>query len=277
MPVFISGSRWEPDLFYDILKRIMSILLFIFGISIGSFINAAVFRLRESESIVFDRSRCPKCGHILSWYELIPLFSFLIQLGRCRACNQKISWQYPLVELVAGLIFMFIYYQFPALNSQYANFQLWYFFLIFSALLFIFIFDFKYYIIPNKVLYPLIAIVLLYNLFAFSLAENLDRLLAIAPAAGFFLILYLISRGTWIGFGDVKFGIFMGLFLGWPAVLAALFLSYLLGALIGGLLMFLGGKTLKSQVPFGPFLIAGTFIAFFYGEQMIKWYLTLLS
>ena len=259
------------------LYIIMIILLFLFGISIGSFINAAVFRLREDKSVVLDRSRCPKCGHILSWYELIPLLSFLIQRGRCRACKQKISWQYPLAELVAGLIFVFIYYQFPTLNSQYVNFQLWYLFLIFSALLFIFIFDLKYYIIPNRALYPLIAIVLLHNLFAFSSTENLWRLLAIAPAAGFVLILYLISRGTWIGFGDVKFGIFMGLFLGWPAVLVALFLSYLLGALIGGLLMFLGSKTLKSQVPFGPFLIAGTFIAFFYGEQMIKWYLTLLS
>ena len=254
----------------------MIILLFLFGISIGSFINAAVFRLREDKSVVLDRSRCPKCGHILSWYELIPLLSFLIQRGRCRACKQKISWQYPLAELVAGLIFVFIYYQFPTLNSQYVNFQLWYLFLIFSALLFIFIFDLKYYIIPNRVLYPLIAIVLLYNLSALSLAENLGRLFAIAPAAGFFLALYLISRGTWIGFGDVKFGIFMGLFLGWPAVLAALFLSYLLGALIGGLLMFLGSKTIKSQVPFGPFLIAGTFIAFFYGERIIEWYLNII-
>ena len=249
----------------------MSILLFILGASIGSFINAAVFRLHEGKSMVLDRSRCPKCGHILSWHELIPLLSFLIQYGRCRACEQKISWQYPLAELAAGLIFVFIYCQFSIFN-----FQLWYLFLIFSALLFIFIFDLKYYIIPNRVLYPLIAIVLLYNLSALSLAENLGRLFAIAPAAGFFLALYLISRGTWIGFGDVKFGIFMGLFLGWPAVLAALFLSYLLGALIGGLLMFLGGKTLKSQVPFGPFLIAGTFIAFFYGERIIEWYLNII-
>ena len=277
MPVFISGSRWEPDLFYDILKRIMSILLFIFGLSIGSFINAAVFRLHEGKSVALDRSRCPKCDHVLSWYELIPLLSFLIQYGRCRACKQKISWQYPLVELAAGLLFIFICYQFLGFNFLHVNFQLWYLLLVFSALLFIFVFDFKYYIIPNRVLYPLIATVLLHNLFVFSSTENFWRLLAIAPAAGFFLILYLISRGTWIGFGDVKFGIFMGLFLGWPAVLAALFLSYLLGALVGGLLMFLGSKTLKSQVPFGPFLIAGTFIAFFYGEQMIEWYLTLLS
>lgn len=252
----------------------MVLLIFIFGLAIGSFINAAVFRLRENKSLVFDRSRCPKCGHILSWHELIPLLSFLIQLGRCRACKQKISFQYPIVELTAGILFVFVF-DHSLLAGRY-SLDLWYLLLVFSALLFIFVFDLKYYIIPNRVLYPLIAIVLLYNLFIFPLAENSNRLLAVAVAAGFFLALYLVSGGKWIGFGDVKFGIFIGLFLGWSAVLAALFLSYLLGALIGGFLMFFGGKTLKSQVPFGPFLIAGTLIAYFYGQRIIEWYLNML-
>lgn len=254
----------------------INVLLFILGLAIGSFINAAVFRLRENKSLVFDRSRCPKCGHTLSWHELIPILSFLIQLGRCRACNQKISWQYPMVEFIAGSLFIFVYYQFQSSILPGANFQLGYLFLVFSSLLFIFIFDLKYYIIPNRVLYPLITIVLLYNLFVFSLAEHFGRLLAVVIAAGFFLVLYLVSGGKWIGFGDVKFGVFMGLFLGWPVTLAALFLSYLIGALIGGFLMFFGGKTLKSQVPFGPFLITGTFIAYFYGKQMVEWYLNML-
>ena len=252
----------------------MVLLIFIFGLAIGSFINAAVFSLRENKSLVFDRSRCPKCGHVLSWYELIPILSFLIQLGRCRACKQKISWQYPIVEFTSGLLFIFIY---SNLQPPTSNLQSWYLLLVFSALLFIFVFDLKYYIIPNRVLYPLIVIVLLCNLFAFPLAENLYRLLAAAAAAGFFLTLYLVSGGKWIGFGDVKFGIFMGLFLGWPIVLSALFLSYLLGALIGGFLMFFGGKTLKSQVPFGPFLISGTLTTYFYGQRIIEWYLMLLK
>lgn len=255
-------------------------VLFVFGLAIGSFVNAGVYRSRNGGSWFFDRSKCPKCGHVLFWFELIPLLSFVIQRGRCRACKQKISWQYPIVELISGLLFIFIYYQFSLLRQGFGgqaifNFQLWYPLFVFSALLFIFIFDLKYYIIPNRVLYPLIAAVLLYNLFSFNFSENAGYFLAAALAAGFFLALYLVSRGAWIGFGDVKFGVFMGLFVGLPNILAALFLSYLIGAAIGSILLLSGNKSLKSQVPFGPFLITGTFIAYFYGKEIINWYLNL--
>ena len=169
----------------------MVLLIFIFGLAIGSFINAAVFRLRENKSLVFDRSRCPKCGHILSWHELIPLLSFLIQLGRCRACKQKISFQYPIVELTAGILFVFVF-DHSLLAGRY-SLDLWYLLLVFSALLFIFVFDLKYYIIPNRVLYPLIAIVLLYNLFI----SHWRKIQIVACGRGCFRLLfalYLIRR-----------------------------------------------------------------------------------
>jgi len=258
------------------------IFIFLLGLAVGSFINAAEYRHKFGGSIAFGRSQCPKCGHVLAWYELVPILSFAAQLGRCRSCKQKISWQYPLVELAAGFLFLFAYYQIFFLSQGFGvqaifNFQLWYLFAVFGALLFIFIFDLKYYIIPNSAVYSLIIIALLHNVLRFDFSQNIGYILSAVAASAFFLSLYLVSKGTWIGFGDVKFGLFMGLFLGWPGILAALFLSYVLGALIGIFLLIKGKKTLKSQVPFGPFLVLGTLTAFFYGSKIINWYLTFLS
>ncbi|MEK7562123.1 MAG: A24 family peptidase [Patescibacteria group bacterium] len=145
-------------------------------------------------------------------------------------------------------------------------------FYVAGALIIIFIYDLKHYLIPDKVLFPAIGVALIYRLFLnFSLIPNF--LLATVIGSGFFLAIFLVSRGKWMGFGDVKLAILMGFLLGFPNILVALFLSFFFGAIIGVILMALQKKGLKSEIPFGPFLIVGTFLTLFWGSQIIQWYL----
>ena len=147
----------------------------------------------------------------------------------------------------------------------------------------IFVYDLRHYIIPDKVIYPAILVAGSWQLVArifLNLTTNHQLLTTIFSALGasaFFLLIFLISRGKWLGFGDVKLGFFMGLFLGFPNILMALFFAYLIGAIIGIGLIFAGKKTLKSEVPFGPFLVTGTFITLFFGNQIINWYLNFFN
>src|SRR3989344_5083018 len=226
--------------------------VFLFGLAIGSFLNAAIYRLEIGESIVKGRSRCPKCGHILSWYELLPLASFAIQKGKCRECKGKISWQYPVVEFFTAMLFASVFLSINfSKGSTFAEGQtfgnlifgnflemvaLGYLLAVFSFLILIFVFDFKHYIIPNIAVYSAIAVSFFYNLI-FNPNDIFSNILAAFVASGFFLFLYVVSSGRWIGMGDVKYGVFMGLFLGWPDTLAGLFISYVIGAAVGVAMM----------------------------------------
>jgi len=248
--------------------------IFLFGLVIGSFLNSAIYRLEAGGNIARERSRCPKCGHILSWYELVPLLSFAVQRGACRACKKSISWQYPLVEFSCALLFVFVWHHVPAYYHFHGEIvYLWY---VFASLLLIFVFDLKQYIIPNRVVYPLILITLLWGWFGSRYMLPEYPFWSALGLSSFFLLQYLISKGTWIGFGDVKFGIFMGLFLGTPLVFVAFFFSYFLGALASLFLLWRKKKALKSQIPFGPFLILGTAIAYFFGWDLFLWWFNTL-
>jgi len=224
--------------------------IFIFGLAIGSFCNVVIYRLANGGSIAVDRSRCPHCGHVLSWYELIPLISFALQGGKCRQCHAAISWQYPLVEAAAGFLFVYIYSFLPA---YYHGWEMGYLFFVFSALLIIFVFDLKYYIIPNVVVYLLIGVALLHMVFGGSFFTPLYPVVSALAVSGFFLALYL----------------------GFPLIAVGWFFSYVLGAVIGGILIILKRKGLKNEIPFGPFLIAGTSVAYFFGSDIIQWYLNI--
>ncbi len=247
--------------------------LFFFGLIVGSFLNSIIYRLSIEESFLFKRSYCPRCKHILNWQDLFPVFSFLILRGKCRYCHQKISWQYPLVEILTGLIFLLIF----NLQSSIYNLPFLIFNLIISCfLIVIFVYDLKHYIIPDKVVYPAIAISFLYRIifnFQFQISNYLYSALG---AAAFFLIIVLISQGKWMGVGDIKLAFLMGLILGWPNILVALFLAFLIGAIIGLMLIAFGKKKLKSEVPFAPFLVTGTFLALFLGERIINFYFKFL-
>jgi prepilin signal peptidase PulO-like enzyme (type II secretory pathway) len=239
--------------------------IFLFGLIVGSFLNAVIYRLDSGESIVKSRSHCPKCGHVLAWYELVPIFSFVIQGGKCRECKSNISWQYPLVELATAILFVLVLYH---------NLPLLYTLTISSLLIVIFVYDLKHYIIPDKIIYPAI---LVSGIFVWQhTTYNIQyTIYAAIGASVFFAAMFFASRGKWMGFGDVKLAFFMGLFLGWPDILVGLFAAFMLGGIIGMGLIAYGKKTMKSQVPFGPFLVTGTFIAMFLGDKITEWYLSL--
>jgi len=251
-----------------IMEILFSLFIFLFGLFVGSFLNCVIYRLEKKESFLRGRSYCPKCRHKLNWYDLIPIFSFLALAGKCRYCHKKISIQYPLVELATGLIFLLCFLLAPYQALFWCG--------VFCFLIIIFVYDLKHYIIPDKILLPAILVVFLYNLF-FHFKFLLFNFLPAAFTAGiFFLMIFLISRGKWLGFGDVKLVFLMGLLLGFPNILVALFLAFFFGAIIGIGLIIFGKKKLKSEIPFGPFLITGTFIAMLWGEELIDWYLGLI-
>ncbi len=258
----------------------MTILfIFILGTLLGSFINALVYRLHNNLNFVLARSHCPKCQHTLAWQELIPIVSFLRQKGRCTSCQQKISWQYPVVEILTGILFVLIY-QTKILDWQLTqtNFsELLYIsglFVFTVWLVIIFVYDFKYYLILDKITLPAMALAFVWQLaMDFSLAHIINILLAATVGGGFFLLQFLVSKGKWIGGGDIRLGVLMGLLLGLPQVLVALMLAYIIGAVIAVFMVLLKKKRWGEQIPFGTFLTIGTFIALLWGEVIIKWYL----
>jgi prepilin signal peptidase PulO-like enzyme (type II secretory pathway) len=250
---------------------LINLFVFLFGLAIGSFLNCLIYRLEKKKGFLKGRSYCPHCKHTLSWQDLIPVFSFLILKGKCRYCKKKISLQYPLIELATGLLFLSIFIYFNDL------FFIYFLFLISSFLIIVFVYDLKHYLIPDRIIYPAIIIALIYRLIGiYYLPTSIYGFLFSAfGGAGFFLLIVLISRGKWMGIGDIKLAFLIGLLLGYPNTLLGLFLAFLIGAIIGLGLIGLRKKTIKSELPFGPFLVIGTYLALFFGEKIINWYFNL--
>lgn len=265
------------------MKILASTLFFIVGTMIGSFLNCVIYRLSKKQGFLKGRSYCPHCKHSLRWQDLVPLLSFLFLKGKCRYCGKPISFRYPLVETGTGLIFaLIIWERLPFLFSTSLIF--WILDILFLSivscfLIVIFVYDLQYFIIPDKVIYPLIIIALgwqvVSNLFfeAYAKKSIIEAVYSGIGAALFFLIIVLASKGKGMGVGDVKLSFFMGIFLGFPSVLVALFSSFLLGAAVGMVLIITKKKHLKSEIPFAPFLVTGTALAFFYSGEIIEFYL----
>ncbi len=249
-----------------LLNSFLYSIIFLFGLIVGSFLNCIIYRLEVGKSFLGGHSFCPYCKHELVWHDLIPVFSFLMLKGKCRYCQKPISIQYPLIELTTAILFVLVFNSQNLLNTGYLL-------LTTSFLIIIFVYDLKHYIIPDKVIFPAILTSFLFLFTTNSLLLN--TVLSAFGASFFFLLIYLISQGQWMGFGDVKLSFLMGLHLGFPNILVALFSAFFTGAIIGLILIAQNKKTLKSIVPFGPFLVFGTFLAMFYGELIINWYCNL--
>ena len=257
------------------------IIIFILGLAVGSFSNCLAERWGQDKSMK-GRSCCPKCSHQLAWYDNIPLLSFCLLKRRCRYCRQPIAWQYFLVELIVGLLFVLAFYFSPWRFELYWQSALWPSaltllrnWLLIGWLNIIFLMDLRYYVIVDKVSLTGAAMMLAFNLLLGFSWQNLA--LAGIIGAGFFLLQFIVSQGKWIGGGDIRLGLLMGLALGWPQVLVAMMLAYLLGAVCGVGLMLTGKKQLSSKLPFGTFLSVATIICLFFGQQLLIWYLGLYN
>ena len=252
------------------------ILIFIFGLIIGSFLNCVVWRLYKEESFIAGKSYCPHCRHSLGFWDLFPVLSYIFLRGKCRYCKGTISFQYPLIELITAILFSSVFIYLGSIISL----GLFFWLTIISFLIVIFVFDLKYFIIPDEVIYPAIflsIVWLLYSFFTGTISSH-EMILSIFSSLGaslFFFLIWFFSKGTAMGFGDVKLALLIGLLLGFPNTIVALFLGFLLGAIIGSVMILLKKKGLKSEVPFAPFLVAGTVISFFFGNNIVSWYLSL--
>jgi len=247
----------------------ISFLVFAFGLCIGSFLNVVIFRLHAKKTFG-GRSQCQECGHQLAWFDLVPVVSFLILGGQCRYCHKHISIQYPLVELSTGLAFTFIYYNTDSLRSMI------FFWYIACTFIVIFTYDIHHFLIPDIILFPAIIITALYHV-TIHYTQFISYGIAAGGACGFFLLLYMLSQGRWIGFGDVKLVILLGLLLGWPVIIVGLFIGFWIGAVWGTTMMIVAKKNLKSQLPFAPSLICGTCVALVWGPALVQWYMGFLS
>lgn len=234
------------------------LLLFVFGTCIGSFLSCLVYRLNNSNPST--SSVCDHCGKQLAWHDNIPLFSFLWLRGKSRCCRSPIPFQYFLTEMATGILTVFISY------NNY-NFYSIYNLLIVYLFIAIFLADLNYGIIPDEFAFMGMAIAMAYHL---SPAIFLNYLFSGILAGLLFLFLHLITKRKGMGMGDAKLAVLMGLFLGFPKIVVAFYFAFLTGAGLAVILILLGKKKLKSTIPFGPFLVAGTIFALFWGEEMIK-------
>ena len=260
----------------------MFIIFFILGLIIGSFLNVVVYRINLAETLL-GRSHCPRCQKTIRWYDNVPVLSFVLLKFRCRDCGEKISWLYPTVELLTGIVFALLSAKFFMLTDSSTWLITCYYLVTVSALIVILVYDFLYLEIPGIVLWLGVGFAVFCNLVldgqvmqaigSLSDSATYSGTLAAMVAFIFFFALSFLSKEKLLGMGDAYLVIFLGLILGWPKILLGLFLAFAIGAIYGIILIALKKKKLKSQVPFAPFLVAGTIIAMLYGTAIIAWYL----
>lgn len=253
-----------------------TILILFFGLIIGSFLNVVILRLHDGQNIAVGRSRCPHCQKTLSALDLIPVLSFLLLRGRCRYCRQKISWQYPAVEIITACLFLSAYWLLAGRQAYFSwpfVLELAVYWVALAALVVTFVYDWKWMLIPDEVVLPAGLAVLLINLA--NGRSWVDLLLGVAVGFGFFAIQYFISRGRWIGGGDLRLGFFMGCLLGLGGTVLSLFVAYILGAAVSIILILSGRVKFNSQVPFGVFIVPAIIFTMFFGAKIINFYLAL--
>lgn len=257
------------------MQALILIFVFIFGTIIGSFLNVVICRYGTGRGLG-GRSKCAVTGKTLRWYELVPIVSFLVQGGRTRHGKALISWQYPLVEAGTGFMFMFIAIKFLPLastNPEAYLSNLIFYFAVFSFLILIFVYDFYHQMVPDAFLYPLIAlgicgIIWHRPLFDCLMVPDIWMILAGPVVALPVFLIWTLTKGRGMGFGDVLLLLPLGWLAGISKGLAGLLLAFWIGAVAGVIMMAHGKKGMKSAIAFGPFIIIGFAIAFLYNVDM---------
>lgn len=266
------------------MNYLIGFLVFYFGAVIGSFLNVVILRLPNQETLS-GRSHCLKCKRQLSVLDLFPIFSFLFLKGKCRTCDNKISPRYLVMELVTGLLFLCRWLFLPP-ETLVLGIQLLRDWVFIASLVVIFMVDFEYYLILDKVLIGFGVPILVANIVLDILTGqtwDLHRslvFLGLINGVGFasvFFILWWVSKGRWIGFGDVKLMLLLGMALGWPTTFIAWMTSFFMGTIFSIPLLLLKKKEFSSKLPLGCFLSLASLLALFWGSTWFKWYLAFLG
>ncbi|NLZ51874.1 MAG: prepilin peptidase [Thermoanaerobacteraceae bacterium] len=256
---------------------LLPLLIFVTGLILGSFFNVVIYRLPREKSIVAPRSSCASCGTTLRAIDLIPVFSFIFLKGKCRYCNSKISFRYPLVELITGVIFVILYWKYGiSIDFIFTVYLM-------SVLILVFFIDLDHMIIPNElVIAGLIGGILLFVLRFWFNDRLIDGaawyspLLGMVVTSGFLLLIALIGMAIYgtdaFGMGDVKIFLPIGLTLGFKLAVISLVFSVFIGGFAGLFLMITGLKHRKSHIPFGPFIVLGAFLSILFGHDFFTWY-----
>jgi len=277
------------------MELLILLSLFILGLAVGSFLNVLIYKLEgKKRKNLRGRSFCPECGEAISWYDNVPVVSWLLLGGKCRKCQKKISIQYPLVELFTSLVFVLLGYTFlfpllthtPVILSEaknlipIINLIFWLFFS--STLIVIFAYDLKHKVIPNEAIYTGYLAALFFIVFnAFGaksqgVAYLVDHVAAGASAFVIFMLIAIVGgkifKQSAMGGGDIKLVLFIGLILGLSGTSVALYFAFTLGAVVGVLTLLTRKKKMNSQIPFGPFLVLGCLASLFFGEKIISFY-----
>ncbi|MBM6619754.1 prepilin peptidase [Bacillus suaedaesalsae] len=240
--------------------------LFIIGLTLGSFYNVVGLRIPQNESISTPRSHCTSCNRTLSSYELIPVFSYIFLRGKCKTCGAKVSPIYPIMELITGLLFLY-----SGLTLGW-SLELLLALSFISMLVIISVSDIAYMIIPDKVLLFFLPFFIILRVLL-PTVPWWDSILGAFAGFGLLLLIAIVTKGNGMGFGDVKLSFLIGLVLGFQSVILSFFLAALLGSVIGGVALLTGIVSRKQPIPFGPFIAVSAIICYFFGENIVEWYI----
>lgn len=249
------------------LTLILSIIIFLYGIVIGSFLNVLIYRLPKHENIATKRSHCMECGYQLKWYDLVPLFSYLFLRGRCRKCGARISIQYPIIEAANGILYVLIFLRYGLTIETLL------YCLLFSALLALSVIDFRTFEIP--VGFNIFILILGLVRVATDYRNWLLYLIGLVSVSLFLFAIFAITKGRGIGGGDVKLMAATGLLLGWKLNL----LGFVMGCILGSIIHIIRMKVSKEgrTLAMGPYLSLGVVLTVFFGEYIISWYMSFFT
>ena len=249
------------------LTLLIYLIIFLYGIVIGSFVNVCIYRIPLKEDIVKERSHCMSCGHVLQWYELIPLVSYLVQKGKCRNCGTKLSVQYPLIEGTNGVLYVLI----AVINGLNVDSLLYC--LLISALITLSVIDWRTYEIPIGINIFILALGLIATVIHYQ--DWLNHVIGFLAVSVFIYIIILATKGRGMGGGDMKLMAAAGLLLGWKEIV----LAFILGCILGSVIHVIRMKVSKAEhtLAFGPYLSVGILITVLAGQPILNWYLGLLG
>lgn len=271
-----------PFVMFVSQNNLIFFFLLLLGLVVGSFLGCLTWRFPKMIDL-WGRSSCPGCKTKIRWQDNIPIFSYFLLGGKCKSCKRKISLRYPIIEGITGLVFLTFGWVYLSGGSygilgalvKYKEwlgvFTLPYLLFITAGLLAIAVVDFEYQLIPDKILFPILAFNILILIFLSPSPFLFTHFAWATFAALFFFLLHILTRGRGMGLGDVKLSFFLGLLLGFPETPVAIFLSFLAGAAVGIILIFGGRARFGNPIPFGPFLVLGSFTALVMGRSIWQW------